>query len=384
MGSAPEPPEARRQPDQRPAVERSVTIHHVAREAGVAASTVSRTFTNPQRVNVRTREHVLTVADRLGYRPAAPARPLPPSGTGTLALFVPDIANPYFFGLIRGAERQASAAGYTLILSDTEESPELEARHLERLAKAVDGFVLAATRLPERRIRELSKDHVLTLVNREVEGAPSVVVDNEDGTRQIVEHLVSLGHRSITYLAGPRASWVDARRWQALRAAARRMGVSAGRLGPFPPSVDGGAAAADAAVAHGATALVAFNDLLAIGVLRRFAERGVSVPRDVSVVGYDDIFGSDFCSPPLTTLAAPIQDAGRSAVSLLLEMLDTRGPASGRRRVVLPVHLRIRASSGPARLPPPDPGDRAPAPGAERSEGNHGTPVPPPSNGANA
>ncbi|MGH3309496.1 MAG: LacI family DNA-binding transcriptional regulator, partial [Streptomyces sp.] len=272
-----------------------------------------------------------------------------PGGVGTVALLVPDITNPVFFGIIRGAERQASAAGYTLVLADTEESVELEKRHLERLAQAVDGFVLASSRLPDADVRKLSVERVCALFNREVDGVPSVVVDNDDGTRQIVEHLASLDHRSIAYLAGPRASWADARRWRTLAAAARRLGLVATRLGPFPPSVNGGAAAADAAIGHGATAVVAFNDLLAIGALRRCAERGVDIPGDISVVGYDDIFGADFCSPPLTTLAAPIEDAGRAAVSLLLERLDRRSSEAPRRHVLLPSHLQIRGSSGPAR-----------------------------------
>lgn len=339
------PPGQKETPPERR--QRATTIHDVAREAGVAASTVSRTFTNPQRVNINTREHVLAAADRLGYRHVSSTRTGPGGATATVALLVPDITNPAFFGIIRGAERQASAAGYTLILADTEESADLETRHIDRLAPAVDGFVLASSRLPDADIRRVSETRLITLFNREVEGVPGVVVDNDDGTRQIVEHLASLDHRSVAYLAGPRASWADARRWRALEAAAKRLGLTATRLGPFPPSVAGGAAAADAAVGHGASAVVAFNDLLAIGVLRRFAERGLDVPGDVSVVGYDDIFGADFCSPPLTTLAAPIEDAGRSAVGLLLEMVD-RTAVNPRRRVVLPSHLRIRGSSGPA------------------------------------
>lgn len=344
MGLVPEAPQAPALQHHGPA--RSVTVQDVAQAAGVAASTVSRTFTNPQRVNARTREHVLAVADRLGYRPNTTSRSASSRGTRTLALLVPDITNPFFFGLIRGAERQASAAGFTLVLANFEESPDLEAQHVKRLGAAVDGFLLAASRLPDAQIREVSASHHCTLVNREVEDVPGVVVANEDGTRQIVEHLASLGHRSITYLSGPRSSWMDGRRWRALEETAHRLSVSPTRLGPYPPSLAGGAAAADAAIGQQATAIVAFNDLLAIGVLRRLAERGLSVPRDISVVGYDDIFGADFCSPPLTTLAAPTQDAGHAAVSLLLGLLDTRAP--GPRQIVLSPHLRIRASSGPA------------------------------------
>jgi LacI family transcriptional regulator len=331
------------QPVTRP---RAVTIHDVALAAGVAASTVSRTFTNPQRVNVRTREHVLAVAERLDYRPNPHARALPTGRTKTIALLVPDITNPHFFNLIRGAERQANAAGYTLVLGDTEESPDQELRHIERLGQAVDGFLLAASRLPDERLREVAARHQLALVNREAPEIPSVVTNQFDGSRQIIEHLASLGHRSVAYLSGPRHSWLGRWRWQALSEAARDLGIAATRLGPFPPYVTGGAAA-DAGVGHGATALIAHNDLLAIGVLRRLAERGVSVPGDISVVGYDDIFGADFCSPPLTTLAGPLENAGRAVVNVLLERLD-RGPRPPQppARVMLPTYLVIRGSSG--------------------------------------
>lgn len=324
----------------------AATIYDVAREAGVSPPTVSRAFSNPQRVSVRTREHVLAVAARLDYRPNPLARALPSGRTQMLALLFPDATNPHFFGLIRGAERQASAAGFTLVLCDTQETPELETQHMERLSGAVDGFVLASSRLPGARIRELADGQVLALVNRQVGVIPSVVTDQADDTSHIVEHLASLGHRSIVFLAGPRASWLGARRWRALSASAQRLGLAATRLGPFPPALAGGAAAADAALGHGATAAIAHNDLLAIGMLRRFAERGVGVPEEISVVGFDDIFGADFCSPPLTTLASPVEEAGRAAVDLLLRRLDGRGnhpPGAG---VVLPSHLRIRGSTG--------------------------------------
>ena len=343
-GSASRPP--RRASRQHPSP--PTTIHDVAREAGVAASTVSRAFTNPQRVNARTREHVFSVADRLGYLPNPLARALPSGRTTTIALLVPDITNPFFFDLIRGAERQASAAGYTVILTDTEESPEVEAHNVERLRRAADGFVLASSRLTDRQIRDIAADNVVALVNRRVDKVPSAVADNTDSTRDVVEHLTSLGHRSIVYLAGPRPSWSNTHRWNALREAAARLGVSATRLGPFHPSVLGGAAAADASIGQGATAVVAFNALVAIGALQRFAERGTRVPDDISVVGYDDIFGADFCSPPLTTVAAPIQEVGRAAIDLLLGQLAPHTGRSYRRSVALASHLRIRQSTGPA------------------------------------
>ncbi|RAY12731.1 LacI family transcriptional regulator [Actinomadura craniellae] len=324
------------------------TIYHVAKEAGVSPSTVSRAMSNPGRVNAATVARVIEAATRLGYRTNPLARALPSGRTDTLALFVSDITNPHFFGVIRGAEHQARAAGCTLIVGDTEESPEVEARNIERLGPSVDGFVIAASRMSDEEITKLSAGHRLVLVSRQVAEVPSVIVDHAEGTRQIVEHLASLGHRSIVFLAGPPRSWLGARRWESLTAAAGRHGVSAQRIGPFPPTLAGGGAAADAALGTGATAAVAHNDLLAIGVLRRCAERGVAVPEDLSVVGYDDIFGADFCSPPLTTLAGQFQESGRTAVDMLLAMRDRHGARPARNQVVLPSHLAIRRSTGPA------------------------------------
>ncbi|KIH99781.1 LacI family transcriptional regulator [Streptomonospora alba] len=324
------------------------TVYDVAREAGVAASTVSRAFSNPRRVNGATRRHVLEIAERLGYHPNPLATALQSGHTATVAMLVPDIANPHFFGPIRGAERRATAADITFMLGFTEESADTERDKIERLARSVDGFVLASSRMPEATTAELAREHNLVLIDRQVEGLPSVVVDNAAGSRQIVDHLASLGHRSLVYLSGPHISWLAGERWRALSAGAEERGMTATRLGPFPPQVAGGGAAADAALVSGATAVVAHNDLLAIGILRRLAERGVSVPEQISVVGYDDIFGADFCVPALTTLAGPQEESGRAAVEILLTKGSTRPSDDGPRRVVLPSHLVIRDSTGPA------------------------------------
>jgi DNA-binding LacI/PurR family transcriptional regulator len=325
---------------------RAVTLHDVAREAGVAVSTVSRALSDPQRVNVRTREHVQEVARRLGYRPNRFARALPTGRTQMLALLVPDITNPHNFGLVRGAEAQARAAGYTLVVADTQQSAELESAHLERLGSAMDGVVLGSSRLPEPELRELRGRWPVVLFNREVDGLPSVVADSADGSRQIIDHLAALGHRSIAYLGGPGDAWSDAERWRALSTHAETAGMAISRHGPFVPTLESGPAAADVGLSSGATALVAFNDLLAIGVLQRLQRRGVSVPAEVSVVGYDDIFGADFCHPPLSTVASPVEQAGRTLIDVLLGAHDPGGdrvPA-----ITLPTHLLVRESTGPA------------------------------------
>ena len=261
-----------------------------------------------------------------------------------LAVLVPDITNPHHFGLIRGAEERARAADRTLVLGDTRGDPGLEADHLDRLGSVVDEIVLASSRLPDADRRELARRRPVVLHNRELPGLPGVVTDFDDGMRQILGHLVALGHRRVAYLSGPRRAWSEGRRWAALTAAASDAGVAAARLGPFAPTLDGGPAAADAGLASGATALVAYNDLPAIGVLRRLEERGVAVPDTLSVTGFDDIFGADFCHPPLTTVTAPTEEAGRALVDVLLD-----GRASDGERIVLQVRLRVRGSTGAPR-----------------------------------
>ena len=322
-----------------------MTISDVAAEAQVARSTVSRALNHPGRLNLHTQQHIQTIADRLGYHPNPVAKGR--SGTQrtqTLALLLPNLSNQLFFGVIRGAEEQAAAAGYAWCwrtpratgsrgLPDQPDSP-----------GAVDGFILVAARMPQGELQRLASTHRIAMVNRQVLGVSSVVVDPVMGATHAVEHLASLGHRHVVYLgAAPRQNWMNVRRWKSIRARGAELGVETRQVGPFAPSQFGGAAAADAAVADGATAVIAFNDLMAIGVIRRLAERGVAVPAEVSVVGFDDVFGSDFCSPSLTTLASPPEEIGRAAVRLLLEPAGAKAHS-----IVLPTHLVIRSSTGPA------------------------------------
>jgi DNA-binding LacI/PurR family transcriptional regulator len=331
-----------------------VTLHDVAREAEVAISTVSRALSNPDRVSRATREHVQTVAQRLGYQPT---RVTPRTAERQmLALLVHDITNPFNFGLIRGAEAQARAAGYTLIIGDAQVSAQQEATHAERLVDTVDGLILGGSRLPEAQLRVLQARQPVVLFNRQLPGFPSVTTDTADGTRQIIDHLVALGHRTIAYLGGPRDIWSDNERWRGLGRAAAAAGVDLLRLGPFLPTLEQGTAAAEVGLSSAATALVAFNDLLAIGVLQRLERRGINVPGQLSVVGFDDIFGADFCHPPLTTVTGPVEQAGRTLVDLLLAGINARATTAPESRtarssaqIVLPTQLRVRDSTGPRR-----------------------------------
>ncbi|MFZ7088409.1 LacI family DNA-binding transcriptional regulator [Curtobacterium sp. RRHDQ10] len=330
-----------------------VTIRDVARATGVAPSTVSRALSLPDRVNAATQQRIQEAARELGYVPNSPARALTSARTRAVAVLVSDITNPFYFDVIRGTQHQLAGAGWTQLLVDTQESADAEMRALTALAAKADGAVLTASRLSDAQIAKIAERTPLVVVNRRPAGVPSVLIDTPGGVEQALHHLVSLGHRDVLYVAGPDTSWSNQRRWRALVAGAKRLGIRVVRIGPFAPFVDSGAAAADAAVHSGATACICFNDLIAIGMLGRLRERGVRVPAEMSVVGCDDIFGADFCNPPLTTMTSPIERAGRVAVSMLLGRLGVV-PSEGipgetmRDAVVLPTHLTVRDSTGPA------------------------------------
>lgn len=323
------------------------TIHEVAKRCGVSISTVSRALSRPERVNPTTRQLVQQTAAQLGYQPSPAARTLLSGRSMSIVLMVPDITNPFFFGLIRGAQHRAAAVGYTQVLVDTEESPRLEAAHLATSVKSADGVVLAAARLPDAALAAAAARQPLVLINRSVPGVSSVSIDTPSGYVRALELLVGSGHRRLAYVAGPRSSVSDGRRWRAITLAARRLKVAVTRLGPYPPTREAGPAAADAAVLAGVTGVLAFNDLLALGVLARLAARGIDVPRQMSIVGCDDIFGADFCDPPLTTITAPIEATGARATDLLLEQMRPVRPG-GVHDEVLSSTLTVRQSTGPA------------------------------------
>ena len=322
------------------------TINDVALAAGVAASTVSRALSIPGRVKTSTREHIEQVATELNYVPNTHARALTSGPTGVVAVLISEITNPFHFEVIRGSHRQLSSAGYNQFLVETEASAELELRTLAKLRPSCDGAILTAPRASDAELVALSKELPIVVINRATAGVPSVVINTAEGMNQAIEHLVSLGHTRVLYINGPRDSWSNEKRWRAMKGAADRLGVNVGRTAPFPPQTMSGFAAADALINSGATACIAFNDLLAIGMLEALRDRNIRVPEDISIVGCDNIFGADFCNPPLTTLASPIEEAGRVAVTILLSLFAPVGRPP-RRTVLLPTYLTVRNSTGP-------------------------------------
>jgi LacI family transcriptional regulator len=320
----------------------AVTIRDVARASGVHVSTVSRTFSAAHLVNSRTRSRVLAAADQLGYRPNRAARALSTRRTGNLGLIVADIANPFFPPLIKAAQAQARARDYHVFVADTDEQARVEEELIRSMAKQVDGALLVASRLSSKVIAELGRDVPFVLVNRRVSGMPCVLMDVAAGARQAVEHLAGLGHLDIAVLTGPRASWTSQEIARATEACADGLGVRVRRIGPNPPTEEGGAAAADEVVASGVTAVLAYNDLVAVGLVQQVERLGLAVPADLSVVGVDNTHAARYFRPALTTVDMPVATAGRGAIDLLLQAVTTGEPPG---TVSLDTRLVVRDST---------------------------------------
>lgn len=327
----------------------AVTIKDVARAAGVSASTVTRALANPEMVNPATRERVRQTAAALGYHPNRAARGLITGRTGNLGLLVPDLANPFFPSIVKGVQARAHEADYAVFLVDTDEDATAEAGLVHKLSKQVDGLILCSPRMAEEELRTILGDTPVVLVNRRIGRVPSVTPAFTDAMRQAVSHLTALGHRRIAYVAGPRSSWANRERVRSLRTvAAASDDLDLVEIGNVIPQFPGGVAAADQVLAADVTAVIAYNDLVALGLLHRFAARGVDVPGDISLLGFDDIAIAEMVHPSLTTVALPKEQAGRAAVDLLLQLLE-QPDRTGAVRRELPTQLMVRGSTGPAR-----------------------------------
>jgi len=306
---------------------------------------VSRAFARPGRVNADTAARIRTAAAELGYRVNPLARALSTSRTHMLALMISDVTNPFYAELIRGAQLAASEVDYTVVLADARESHVLEREALERVLPVVEGIVIGSSRMSDSTLQMVAKQKPMIVLNRHLVGIPSVVTDNARGMRRAVEHLGELGHEHLTYVAGPEASWADGMRWRALREAGLELHLHTRRTGPVPPTVEGGRTAALALLDHLPTAVIAYNDLVAIGMMLAFASAGIRVPQDVSVIGFDNILPAELVSPGLTTVASPVRTMGTTAVKNVLAIIRGALPRSDE-AFVLPTRLVVRGSTG--------------------------------------
>jgi LacI family transcriptional regulator len=326
----------------------------VASLAGVAVGTVSNVLNHPDLVRPLTRARVEAAMEQLGFIPNGSARQLRAGRSRCLGLVVLDVTNPFFTEVARGVEDYAQAAGYAVILCNSDEAQDKERRYLRVLEEQrVRGILITPVhgRSPElRRIRD--RGTPVVLLDRPGSSAQcSVAVDDRRGGEIAVTYLLGLGHRSIALVNGPTAIRQCAdRRWGAHRAV-EHAGLDPSKVlteVPVPAmNPRSGAAAADDLLrdARTATAVFCANDMLALGLLRGLGQAGVGVPGDLALVGYDDIEFAADAAVPLTSVRQPKYQLGRAAAELLLDEADRPGDHEHRRIVFTP-ELVVRASSG--------------------------------------
>lgn len=302
-----------------------------------------------------TRERVRAAADRLGYRPNRAARGLITGRTGHVGVIVPDLLNPFFADICKGVQARARGLGHAVFVSDTERDEGLEMDAIRTLAPEVDGIVLCAPQLSSEELRSLSDvtDKPIILLHRKEPGFASVTADLVEGMTDALTHLHALGHRRVAYVGGPRSTWTAQERAAGIEAMAASGKVEIIQVGSVAPHFDGGiTGAADVVLASGATAVVAFNDIVAFGLISRFSARKVRVPDEMSVVGCDDIALAGMAAPPLTTVHVPKAHAARAAVDLLFRTLGTpAGEDVEPLQRVLPTHLVVRGSTAAIERP---------------------------------
>ncbi len=330
------------------------TIRDVAQKAGVASMTVSRVINNSGYVSEDTRAKVESAIAELGYVPNMLGPSLRFKQTNTLALVLTDITNPYWTTLARGVEDAAQEKNYSVILCNTDESPEKQAQYLTMLLKRrIDGILLVPTHSSTDAVHAIQKQNITVVVlDRDVANANVDIVrsDSFGGAYQLTSYLIELGHRHIAILSGPRQVSTSTERvdgfLQALHDAGLEETADSIYWGSF--SLTSGCEMAEAALnaTPRPTAFVAVNNFIANGALQTLNKRGLRVPEDISLVSFDDIPVILNPAPFLTVVVQPAYEMGYQATQLLLARLLNNGPTEFQ-RIILPTEFHVRQSSGP-------------------------------------
>jgi LacI family transcriptional regulator len=343
---------------------RPPTLRDVAQLAGVHPATASRAL-NPQTrslVNEETASRVIRIAEELGYRPNPIARSLKTARSGTVGLVIPDLTNPLFPPIVRGIEDVQGPAGYSAWIVNPDNDPDRERSQIDSLrSRHVEGLIVATARLEHGLLDELHEQGMpMVLINRRLQNqdVPSVTPDDASGAMMAVEHLLSIGHRRIAHLAGPQDTSTGLVRTQGYREALRSHGIeddpSLMATCSYWTEAEGARALRELLDSEADfTAVLAGNDLLALGCYDVMEERGLRCPDDLSVMGFNDMPFIDKLRPPLTSVRVPHYEVGAEAARMLTETLQdpTRHPRS----VLLPLTMKIRQSTA---APPASSSDR--------------------------
>ena len=334
----------------RPSGNGPMTLRDVARRVGIHPATASRALNESTRhlVSAATATRVTEAAIELGYTPNSIARSLKTSRSLTVGVILPDLTNPLFPPMVRGIEDALAPAGFTALIANTD-NDQVRARSVVQALRLrqVDGWISAVATLHDHLFTDAGPP--LVLLNRQdEEGTPAVVGDDRGGIEQTVDHLVELGHRRIAYAAGPQAISTGSARYAAYVAVMTARGLSLDpelvRFGASFSERQGARALGELLDAGGDfTAVMAGNDLMALGCYETLAERGLRCPEDISVVGFNDMHFADKFAPPLTTVRIPHHEMGLRAAQQLLAQIE--GATSGVNPIVLPAQLVVRSST---------------------------------------
>ncbi|WP_371743526.1 LacI family DNA-binding transcriptional regulator [Herbiconiux sp. SALV-R1] len=336
---------------RRPTVRRrpgATTIAEVAERANVSQATVSRVMNGRFLGEEAIAERVRAVATELAYSPNHLARSLALGQTRAIAFVVPDLANPTFQAMLSSLSKAAARSGYRVLVADSAESPGDEPLLVAEIRRRCDAVVLCAPRMSDEVLEELAGTlRPLVVINRRNDAveAPSLSIDYRAGVRDLAQHLYDLGHRRLVFLGGPSGSVSNAHRLEALSDFEREHPeVSIERM-PVGATIEDGLGAASAVRDSGATAALAFNDLVAIGLLNGLLALGLRVPDDISVTGFDDIPFARYTTPPLTTASVPHEELGTQAWQRMAALIEGGQPDSD---VVFRPHIEVRTSTGAA------------------------------------
>jgi len=326
-----------------PKPKRKVTIRDVAELVGVHHSTVSRALSRDKRDNISPAvvKKIEKAAKKLGYFPNIVASSLKKNRSYAIGVIVPDLMNPVFPPIIRGVQDTAEAAGFTVITANTDDDAQKELDALQMMrGRAIDGVVIATARRDDPTVERCINDEIpFVLVNRTVDrdGVNAVVIDEDFGVRSLLDHLIDLGHTRIAHVAGPKHTSTGYHRAKTFSDFLRLKNLPTDAISHADKfNVDEGRRAFRKLFEKHSdfTAIVAGNDLLALGCMDEMKEKGLQVPQDISIAGYDDIMFLNRMSPALTTVSLPKYEMGSQATKTLLEIISGEDKA--------PVVLRMQ------------------------------------------
>jgi LacI family transcriptional regulator, repressor for deo operon, udp, cdd, tsx, nupC, and nupG len=328
------------------------TIRDVASELGMSVATVSRALSQPELLRPETRERVLSVVAKLGYRPNVLARSLRRGQTHAIVLVVPKLS-PFFLEIYAGAEEAAQTAGLAVLLGNSDGKPEREEAYFDQVMSGrADGIILLTGALPPAYAEgKRALPPMVTVLERLPDyDAPVVRIDHRTASAEVTKHLIDLGHRRIAHIAGSKAALSSEHRLAGYKGALSAAGIPFAEelvvQGSF--SMQSGADAMEKLLAleEPPTAVFAGNDEMAFGAVKAARTHGLSVPEDLSMVGFDDQTTAAFYNPPLTTIHTPCREIGRQATQELIEQIAGREVT---REVVLPTKLVVRESTAAPR-----------------------------------